>query len=160
MRDVSRNTADILELYEMKVGKHIGKCFRVGVLGNTRYRDSGSHYLAVLIEAKNGAVPLGRFNSFCPHSLYTTANIWRNYTMTKIELLRQYIGDLKMHVPESPGRDNRIAVLEEELENEQLQNTPSNSEYEKSCECGSRAVIMVCEKCNKSTEIMDYPDFA
>lgn len=36
--------------------------------------------------------------------------------MTKDELLRQYIGDLKMHVPESPGRDNRIAVLEEELE--------------------------------------------
>jgi len=72
MRDVSRNTADILELYEI---------------------------------------------------------FWRNYTMTKIELLRQYIGDLKMHVPESQGRDNRIAVLEEELEHEQLQNTSSNSDY-------------------------------
>ena len=75
MRNVSRNTADILELCEMKVGKHIGKCFRVGVLGNTRYRDSGSYYLAVLTEAKNGAVPLGRFNSFCPHSLYAIQRI-------------------------------------------------------------------------------------
>ena len=72
MRDVSRNAADILELCEVRVGKHIGKCFRVGVLGNTRYRDSGSHYLAVLTEAKNGAVPLGRFKSFCPPSLHTT----------------------------------------------------------------------------------------
>jgi len=54
--------------------------------------------------------------------------------MTKIELLRQYIGDLKMHVPESPGRDNRIAVLEEELEHEQLQNKSSNSECPN---CGS-----------------------
>lgn len=51
--------------------------------------------------------------------------------MTKIELLRQYIGDLKMHVPESPGRDNRIAVLEEELEHEQLQNKSSNSDCAK-----------------------------
>ena len=74
MRDVSRNTADILELEEI---------------------------------------------------------FWRNYTMTKIELLRQYIGDLKSHVPESPGRNNRIAVLEEELEHEQLQNTSSNSEHAK-----------------------------
>ena len=51
--------------------------------------------------------------------------------MTKIELLRQYIGDLKMHVTESQGRNNRIAVLEEELEHEQLQNTSSNSDYAK-----------------------------
>jgi hypothetical protein len=72
MRDVSRNTADILELCEI---------------------------------------------------------FWRNYTMTKIELLRQYIHDLKSHVPESQGRDNRIAVLEEELEHEQLQNKSSNSDY-------------------------------
>jgi hypothetical protein len=38
--------------------------------------------------------------------------------------------------------------------------TSDNSDYAKSCECGNRAVIMICEKCNKSTEIMDYPDFA
>jgi len=38
--------------------------------------------------------------------------------------------------------------------------TTSNSDYAKSCECGSKATIMICEKCNKSTEIFDYPDFA
>ena len=94
MRDVSRNTADILELDEI---------------------------------------------------------FWRNHTMTKIELLRQYIGDLKSHVPESPGRDNRIAVLEEELEHEQLQNTPSNSDYAKCSQCdfwrGSE--YKRCQDCGK-----------
>lgn len=60
--------------------------------------------------------------------------------MTKIELLRQYIHDLKSHVPESPGRENRIAVLEEELEHEQLQNKSSNSDYEK---C-SHVIGLIC----------------
>ena len=62
-------------LYEMKVGEHIGKCFRVGVLGNTRYRDGESYYLAVLAETKNESVSLGGFKSLRPLSLRTTAII-------------------------------------------------------------------------------------
>lgn len=69
--------------------------------------------------------------------------------MTKIELLRQYIGDLKMHVTESQGRNNRIAVLEEELEHEQLQNKSSNSDYAK-CEHDfepCKTWVHTCRKC-------------
>jgi hypothetical protein len=47
------------------------KCFRVGVLGNTRYRDGESYYLAVLAETKNESVSLGGFKSLSPLSLRT-----------------------------------------------------------------------------------------
>lgn len=72
--------------------------------------------------------------------------------MTKIELLRQYISDLKMHVTESQGRNNRIAVLEEELEHEQLQNKSSNnSDYAKcnQCDFWRGSEYKRCQDCGK-----------